>query len=117
MQSDDACEVVRVFVGEGGRRDRRPCGQRLPGEDVHVLFGDGHPGVVQQELLLPAELLFVQLSGLHRGQRRVGAGCGRRIERFFAEDLHRPELEPRGQRAVVRLKELVGRFDVLSVPP
>ena len=60
--------------------------------DVHVLLGDGHPGVVQQELLLPAELLLVQLSGLHRGQRRVGAGCGRRIERLFAEDLHRQSL-------------------------
>ena len=116
MQPDDACKVAGVLVGEGGGCDPGPRGQRLSGEDVHILLGDGHPGVVEKKLLLPAQLRFVQLPGLHRGQRRVGAGRGGRVEGLFAEDLHRPEMEPPGQRAVVRLEELVRRFDLLGVP-
>ena len=56
MQPDDACKVAGVLVGEGGGCDPGPRGQRLSGEDVHILLGDGHPGVVEKKLLLPAQL-------------------------------------------------------------
>ena len=61
------------------------------------------------------QLLRVQRRGLHRLERRFAAGRGGRVERLFAEDLHGVEVEPLCHRAVVRLKELVGRFDLLGI--
>ena len=62
-------------------------GQRLPGQQLHVFFGHGHPGVIQQELLLLFELFRVQRGLPHRVQRGLAAGSRRRVEGLCAKHM------------------------------
>ena len=66
VQADDAGKIVRVFVCQKCRVHLRAGGKGLPGQQGHVLLGNGKSGVIQQQLLLFFELFRIEHFGAHR---------------------------------------------------
>ena len=73
VQADNAGKIARVFLCQRRRVHLRAGGKGLPGQQGHVLLGNGKAGVIQQQLLLFFELFRIEYFGAHRGQRLGGA--------------------------------------------